>query len=108
MVDHVETGDGRAATRGREQRAQHADRRGLARTIGAEESVDLAGFDVEIDAVHRGHTLELADDRFTTYGGTVHGFSLARGSDARRRANSSRGELLHRPTVAVGIGEEDE
>src|SRR5438093_2740063 len=42
----------------REQAAQHADGRGLARAVGAEDAEDLAGGDVERDAVHRREVAE--------------------------------------------------
>ena len=44
--------DRRGARGRREQAAQHADRRGLARAVGAEDAEDLAGADREADVVH--------------------------------------------------------
>ena len=51
---------------GAAQRAQHLDRRRLARAVGAEEPEDLARLDLERDLVHGGQlavTLDEADDR---------------------------------------------
>jgi len=60
---HVEARDGRASRGRREQRGEDVDRRGLARAIGAEEPVDLAGLDLELDAVDRPDAaFELADE----------------------------------------------
>jgi hypothetical protein len=39
-----------AAARG-EQRAEHPDGRGLARAVGSEEAIDLAGADLEVETV---------------------------------------------------------
>ena len=43
----------RAAARRRQERREHQNRRRLARAVGAEEAVDLAGSDLEVDAVDR-------------------------------------------------------
>ncbi len=57
----VEAGDRRLPTRRSEQRAEHAHGRRLPRPVRAEEAVDLAGGDVEVDAVDREDLAELAD-----------------------------------------------
>ena len=48
----------------REQRGQHVHRRRLAGAVRAEEAVDLAVGDDEVDAVHRAHVLERALEPF--------------------------------------------
>ena len=52
LADDVEAADRRPPARGRQQRCQHQNRRRLARPVGAEEAVDLARRDGEVDAVH--------------------------------------------------------
>ena len=53
LVGDVEAGDRRAAGRGRQQRREHVHGGRLARAVGPEEAVDLAGRDGQIDAVDR-------------------------------------------------------
>ena len=63
LLDDVVAADARGAGRRRQQRRQHQDGRRLACAVGAEEAVDLAGVDVEIDGVDRPRPLlELADE----------------------------------------------
>ena len=63
LVDHVVAGHARAARRGRQQRGEHVDGRGLAGAVGAQEAEDLAGRDLDVDAVNRARALlELADE----------------------------------------------
>ena len=58
-----EAGDAHAACRRDEDPRQHLHRRRLARAVRAEEAVDLAGRDLEVDAVDRARALlELADE----------------------------------------------
>ena len=52
----------------REQRAQHAHGRGLARAVRAEEPVDLATRDVEVDPVDRGQPVERAHEALGPHG----------------------------------------
>jgi len=52
LAGHVEARDGRRLARGRQQRREHEHRRGLARAVGAEEAVDLARGDVEVDPLN--------------------------------------------------------
>jgi len=60
---HVEAGDGGASRGRREQRREHVDRRGLACAVGTQEPVDLAGLDLELDAVDRADAaFELPDE----------------------------------------------
>jgi hypothetical protein len=47
----VEAGDGGAPGGGRQQRREHVHGGRLARAVGPEEAVDLAGGDLEVDAV---------------------------------------------------------
>ena len=63
VVHDVEAGDaGRAGGR-RQQGGQHVDGRGLARAVGAEEAVDLAGRDRQVDPVDGARPLlELAHE----------------------------------------------
>jgi hypothetical protein len=63
VADDVVAGHARRARRGRQQRREHQHGRGLARAVGTQEAVDLAGLDAEVDAVHRADpALELADE----------------------------------------------
>ena len=58
VIDDVVAGHDRTAGRRTEQRAQHAHRRRLAGAVGAEEAVDLATADTEVESVDRGHVGE--------------------------------------------------
>src|SRR5262249_42419710 len=49
----VEAGDRGAPGRRRQQRGEHVDRGRLARAVGPEEAVDLAGGDLQVDPVDR-------------------------------------------------------
>ena len=48
----VVTGDERASRRGFQKCGEHPDRRRLPRAVRAEEAEDLAGLELEVDAVH--------------------------------------------------------
>ena len=48
----VDAGDGRRTGGRTEQGGEHAQRRGLARTVGSEQTDDLPGADLEVDALH--------------------------------------------------------
>src|SRR3954464_12415233 len=50
--DDVVARDARGARGGAQQRREHPHGRGLARAVGAEEGVDLALVDVQVDALH--------------------------------------------------------
>ena len=108
-VDDVEAGDRRAAARRCEQRAQHAHGGRLARAVGAEEAVDLAGRDVEVDAVHGLDVAELAYKRLRNEWLIAHRLSVvSAGTTTRRgiaRELSAARQLLECPPVAVGVGE---
>ena len=52
VASQVGAGDGRVAAGRAQQRREHAQRRGLAGPVRAEEADDLAGVDVEVDATH--------------------------------------------------------
>ena len=52
LAHHVEAGDAGRARGRRKQRREHEDGGRLAGAVGPEEAVDLAGRDVEVDAVH--------------------------------------------------------
>ena len=55
----------RRARGGRQQRREHQHGRRLAGAVGAEEAVDLAGLDAQVDAVDGARpVLELADEAF--------------------------------------------
>ena len=65
----VEPGHRGPTRTGRDQRAQHADRGGLARSVGAQEPVDLTSGDLEIDPVDRDVVAEPADQSLGSDGG---------------------------------------
>ena len=54
LVDDVVAEAGAAAAVGRQQAAQHADGRGLAAAVGAEEAADLAALDLDAEVVDHG------------------------------------------------------
>ena len=54
LIEDVEAGDLCGSCRGRHEAGQHAHRRGLARSVGAEESYDLAFGDLKRDLVDSG------------------------------------------------------
>ena len=63
LADDVVAGHARRARGGRQQRGEHQHGRRLAGAVGAEEAVDLAGLDLEVDAVDGADAaLELADE----------------------------------------------
>ena len=53
FTDDVEAGHGRAAARGRQQGREDVHGRRFARSVGPQKAVDLAGSDLEVDAVDR-------------------------------------------------------
>ena len=53
LGDDVDPRDVSAARGRRKQRAQHPDRRGLARAVGAQEAEDLAGGDRQVEVADR-------------------------------------------------------
>ena len=57
----VHAGHAQRAACGREQPAEHAKRRGLARPVGPEQAEDLAPVDVEADVVDGGEAAKLPD-----------------------------------------------
>ena len=74
FVDNVETGHAGGARGRREQRREHVHSRRLAGAVGAEEAVDLARGDREVDGVDRARALfELADELLGLDRGLVHG-----------------------------------
>ena len=58
FVDHVVPGDGGPPAGRQQQRGQHPHRRRLAGPVGAEEAVDFALLDLEVDALHGEHVVE--------------------------------------------------
>ena len=58
LLDHVVAGDRGAAAGRQQQRRQHPHRGRLAGAVGAEEAVDLALLDGDVDALHREHLVE--------------------------------------------------
>ena len=64
FVDDVVAGDGRRACGRRQQRREHVDGRRLAGAVRAEEAVDLARLDQEVDAVDGEDVLEPAHEAF--------------------------------------------
>ena len=63
LADDVVAGHARGARGGRQQRGEHQHGGGLAGAVGAQEAVDLAGLDAEVDPVHGADAaLELADE----------------------------------------------
>ncbi len=73
---HVESAHPGASPGGFEQGGEHPDHRGLPGAVGAEKAVDLAGSDVEIDAVDRREVAEGAAKAFGFHGcsmGGAHG-----------------------------------
>ena len=71
VLDDVEAGDGRLAARRRQQRAQHPHGRRLAGAVRAEEAVDLAAPDLEVDAGDGVLVVEVADQGAGADGGVV-------------------------------------
>jgi len=71
LVDDVVAGDGGAPRRGAEQRAQHAHGGGLAGPVGAEEAVDLAARDRQVEAVDGVGLVEAARQRLGVDGGSA-------------------------------------
>src|SRR5687768_14711830 len=67
---------------GQQHAAQHSQRGGLARAIGAEKSVDAARGDVEVDMVHRDLGAEFSRELPRGYrvGGVAHGASSSSSS----------------------------
>ena len=61
LLDDVVAEAAAAARIGREQAAQHADGRGLAAAVGAEEAADLAAIDLDRDMVDHGARPEALD-----------------------------------------------
>ena len=53
LLHDVEAGDARGARRGGQERRQHVHRRRLPGAVRAEEAVDLAGLDAQVDPVDR-------------------------------------------------------
>ena len=77
LADDVEAGDPRRARGRRQQRRQHQHRGRLAGAVGAEEAVDLAGGDPQVDAVDRPRpVLELAHEAFDFDAVAVRAVSL--------------------------------
>ena len=72
LAHDVVAGDARAAAVGRQQRAEHRDRRRLAGAVGAEEAERLAGGDVEVDAAHRLDVAEALDQPAHLDGEVAH------------------------------------
>ena len=63
LADDVVAAHARGARGGRQQRGEHEHGGRLAGAVRPEKSVDLAGLDAEVDAVHRADAaLELADE----------------------------------------------
>ena len=63
VAHDVVAGNPGGAGGGREERREHVDGGRLAGAVGAQEAVDLAGLDLEVDAVDRPRALlELADE----------------------------------------------
>ena len=63
LAHYVMPAHPRRARGGRQQRGEHVDRRGLARAVGSEEAVDLAGLHPQVDPVDRARPLlELPDE----------------------------------------------
>ncbi len=73
----VETQDGRAAFAWLEQPQQHADCRGLARAVRAEEAEDAAARHLKADMVHRDEAIEAFDQAIHDDGGGALGSGLA-------------------------------
>ena len=74
--DDVVAGDPGGAGGGGEEGGQHQHRRRLAGAVGAEEAVDLALGDLEVDAVDGpGPVLELADEAFDLDAAAAWGLS---------------------------------
>ena len=85
LLDHVVAGHPRAPRRGRQQRGEHVDRRGLPGAVRPEEAVDLAGLHAQVDPVNRARPLlELANELLRFDRGLGHAPSLPTGSGARR------------------------
>ena len=68
---HVESAHPGSPPGGFEQGGEHPDHRGFPGAVGAEKAIDLAGSDVEIDAVDR---REVAEGAAKTFG--FHGCSM--------------------------------
>ncbi len=106
MAGHVVAGDESPAPRRAQQGAEHADERRLAGAVRAEEPVDLARGDGEVDAVDGPVVAELASDVLGDDGRAVHGRRGYRAGqtppDARHGDGPKR--AARRPTGPVGPG----
>src|SRR5215472_3773318 len=58
VTNYIVAGDGGLSGRNGQQRGQHPDQRGLARSVGAQQSEDFATPHLEADAVDRGEATE--------------------------------------------------
>jgi hypothetical protein len=81
LDDVVARDEGRARGR-RQQRRQHVDRRRLSGAVRAQEAVDLARLDAQVDAVDRFDVLELADEGPDLYAVFVGDISQATGRES--------------------------
>ena len=119
VLHHREPEHFRVPIAGQQHAAQHAQRRGFARAVGAEEAVDAAGGNVEVDVIDRGLVAEFSRElprrdgrRRGRPGGAVHGAESSSvtstgtpdGSEAppARRTTTSARKLSLR---AIGRGE---
>ncbi len=65
LTDHVEPSHPHPPGRRRQQRGEDQHGRRLARAVGAEKAVDLAGRHTQVDSIDRAHApLEVADEAF--------------------------------------------
>jgi hypothetical protein len=87
LLHDVEAGDARAPRRRREQRRQHVHGGRLAGAVRAEEAVDLAGRDRQVDPVDRADpALELANQPFRL-DPVVHALNLPAAAEPTARGS---------------------
>ena len=98
----VVAGDERAAAGRAQQRDEHPHGRRLARAVGAQEAVDLARSDLEVDAVDGLEAaLELAFERCTSMAGTVPRDSIARATSCRGPTGTAAGRSCSIPSMRL-------
>ena len=91
--DQVMAETGAVAGIGREQPADQAQRRRLARTVGPEETADAPGHELEINLVHNGARAIALDQSFHVDCG-LNSFIHGSGSTSMGRPGRSRGSIV--------------
>ena len=96
VADGVQARDADRAGVRAQQRGEHADRRRLARAVGAEQAEHRAGLDLEVDAVERADLAERLDEAFDEDGRLAAAAARGGGVTARQGRHGEEG--------VVGIG----